>query len=65
MDEVAVRRRQQGPGRAVPPVVEEIDPILDKISHFGINSLTDAERRQLEDASREMASKDRPPLEGM
>ena len=65
IDEVAVRRRQQSPGRAVPPVFEEIDPILDKISTFGINSLTDSERRQLEAASREIAGKDRPRVEGL
>jgi len=65
MDEAAVRRRQQRPGRSVSPVVEEIDPILDKISTLGMGSLTDAERRQLEAASREMAGKDRPPVEGM
>ena len=64
MDAEALRRRQQRPGR-VSPVVEEIDPILDKISTFGIGSLTDAERRQLEAASREIAGKDRPPTPGL
>ena len=65
MDEVAVRRRQQSPGRAVSPVVEEIDPILDKISTLGMGSLTESERRQLEAASREMAGRDRPPGQGL
>lgn len=65
IDEAAVRRRTQGPGRAVPPVVEEIDPILDKISTFGMHSLTESERRQLEAASREMAGKDRPRVPGL
>jgi len=57
-------RRQQGPGR-VSPVVEEIDPILDKISTHGIGSLTDQERRQLEAASREIAGKDKPPSQDL
>ena len=59
VDHEAVRRRSQGPGRTS-PVVEEIDPILDKISTLGMGSLTEEERRQLEAASREIASKDRP-----
>ena len=65
IDEDAVRRRQQSPGKAVSPVVEEIDPILDKISTFGMGSLTESERRQLEAASREMAGKDRPRNGGL
>lgn len=60
IDQEAVRRRRQGP-RQASPVVETIDPILDKISTFGIASLTDEERRQLEAASREIAGKDKPP----
>ncbi|MDB6075389.1 MAG: hypothetical protein JWO89_3029 [Verrucomicrobiaceae bacterium] len=65
IDEGAVRRRHQSPGRSVSPVVEEIDPILDKISTLGMNSLTESERRQLEAASREMAGKEKPSVRGL
>jgi hypothetical protein len=34
---------------------DEVDPILDKISDFGITSLTDEERRILERASRHIS----------
>jgi hypothetical protein len=36
---------------------DEVDPILDKISDFGITSLTDEERRILERASRHISRK--------
>ncbi|HRH97650.1 MAG TPA: rhomboid family intramembrane serine protease [Prosthecobacter sp.] len=46
------------PARPVRPLVslieDEVNPILDKISQHGINSLTEEERRTLERASREL-----------
>jgi membrane associated rhomboid family serine protease len=48
--------RRLGPGRQANPefISREVDPILDKISAHGINSLTEKERKILEAARRRM-----------
>lgn len=61
------RELRSGPGVAEPPAEEDcvggdfvsraVDPILDKISAHGIQSLTDRERRTLEQARSRMARK--------
>lgn len=50
---------KSAPRRVVEPddVYSSIDPILDKISKSGIGSLTDAERRQLDRARKELLKK--------
>jgi hypothetical protein len=48
-----LRRRDNSPGdaRSTPDFIrEEVDPILEKISAHGIQSLTERERRILEQA---------------
>lgn len=60
MDEAAILRQQRSPIRPSPPVVQEVDAILEKISQEGMASLTDDERRELERASRELAQNPRP-----
>ena len=44
-------------GTVTDAIIEEVDPILEKISDQGMSSLTDEERRILERASREIAQK--------
>lgn len=54
MDMVAARRKQQQ-GRNSPPIMDDVDRILDKITTDGMNSLSDDEKRILDDASRVIA----------
>ena len=51
LDEAAIAR-QRGMGEKEDVMVNEVDPILDKISELGLGSLTEEERRTLERASR-------------
>lgn len=59
MDHEAIRRKRQAPGQSDLPAIEEVDAVLDKINREGISSLTEAERRILESASRDLT--ERPP----
>jgi membrane associated rhomboid family serine protease len=56
VDVEAARKKTSGDA-TVDMIREEVDPILDKISDFGISSLTEEERRILERASREISRK--------
>ncbi len=47
-------KRSDSPETAMDLMRDEVDPILDKISELGLNSLTDEERRILERASRQI-----------
>lgn len=60
MDDAAILRQQRNPLRPSPPVVQEVDAILEKISLHGMASLSEDERQQLERASRELAHTPRP-----
>jgi membrane associated rhomboid family serine protease len=59
VDMEAVRRMNPRNDPVVDLMRDEVDPILDKISDFGMHSLTDEERRVLERASRKI-SRTRP-----
>jgi len=59
MDHEAIRRKRQAPGQSDLPAIEDVDAVLDKINREGISSLTEAERRILETASRDLS--DRAP----
>lgn len=59
MDHEAIRRKQQAPGQSDLPMIEDVDAVLDKINRDGMKSLTEAERRLLETASRDLS--ERPP----
>ena len=59
IDHDAIRRKQQAPGQSDLPAIEDVDAVLDKINREGMNSLTEAERRVLETASRDLT--ERPP----
>ena len=48
----AVRRENPTNNPLFDLMKDEVDPILDKINDFGMSSLTEAERRSLERASR-------------
>jgi hypothetical protein len=61
IDHEAARRRNPSGDPSVDVMQEEVDPILDKISAEGLNSLTDDERRTLERASRLISNPPRPP----
>jgi len=41
--------------------MDDVDSILDKISVHGISSLSEEERRLLDEASREISRRDRRP----
>jgi membrane associated rhomboid family serine protease len=55
MDHDAIRRKRQAPGQSDLPMIEDVDAVLDKINREGIGSLTEAERRLLEAASRDLS----------
>jgi membrane associated rhomboid family serine protease len=55
IDMDAVRRKNPRNDPVVDLIRDEVDPILDKISTHGLNSLTDDERRTLDRASRQIA----------
>lgn len=55
IDMEAVRRQNPNNDPVLDLMRDEVDPILDKISDFGITSLTDEERRILERASRHIS----------
>jgi membrane associated rhomboid family serine protease len=57
----AARKRQQEPGRSGLATMEDVDSILDKISTHGISSLSEEEKRLLDEASREISRRDRRP----
>jgi hypothetical protein len=57
----AARKRQQEPGRSGLAIMEDVDSILDKISTHGISSLSEEEKRLLDEASREISRRDRRP----
>lgn len=59
MDMVAARRRQQQ-NRNNLPIMDDVDRILDKISTEGMTSLSDDEKRILDDASRVIAKRGKP-----
>lgn len=59
MDQEAIRRKREAPGQSDLPMIEDVDAVLDKINREGISSLTEAERRILEAASRDLT--ERPP----
>jgi hypothetical protein len=61
MDAAAARKRQQQPGRSDLAIMDDVDSILDKISVHGISSLSEEERRLLDEASREISRRDRRP----
>jgi hypothetical protein len=57
---VSRRRSAARPVEELPPaefISREVDPILDKISQHGIQSLTDRERKILEAARSKMAKR--------
>ncbi len=59
MDHDAIRRKREAPGQSDLPGIEDVDAVLDKINREGMSSLTEAERRILETASRDLS--ERPP----
>jgi membrane associated rhomboid family serine protease len=54
MDHDAIRRQQEAPGQSTLPMIDEVNLILDKITREGMSSLSEAERRVLEGASRDL-----------
>lgn len=61
IDREAARKRQQQPGRSDLAIMDDVDAILDKISNHGISSLSDDEKKVLDEASREISRRDRRP----
>ena len=59
MDFDAARRKQQQT-RNDHPIMDDVDRILDKISTHGMTSLSDDEKRVLDDASRVIAKRGKP-----
>lgn len=59
MDMEAARRKQQQ-ARPSLPIMDDVDRILDKISTQGMSSLSDDEKRILDDASRVIAQRGKP-----
>lgn len=59
LDEEAIRRQNPRRDPVVDLMRDEVDPILDKITEQGMNSLTDDERRILDRASRQISRKEK------
>jgi len=59
VDMEAVRRQKSSKDTVLDLMSDEVDPILDKINDFGMNSLTEEERRILDRASSQM-KRDKP-----
>lgn len=63
VDVSAARKRNPSGDPKVDVIREEVDPILDKISEHGLQSLSDDERRTLERASRLVSKNDKKPFQ--
>jgi hypothetical protein len=62
MDQEAIRKKQRSPGHSTLSTSEEVDRVLEKIHQQGMPSLTDAERRLLESASKDLNERSKATL---